>query len=99
MRPRPPCLSTRPDAPAPPKEFKVVLENDTLYVDQELAEALGWNAGTDPAEGVPLTLNGWGPRYFAIARKGSDGELLARRTVASGHDPKVQKVLEYLKDR
>lgn len=50
----------------------MVLENDTLYVNQELAEALGWNTKTGPAEGVPLTLNGWGPHYFVIAQTGSE---------------------------
>lgn len=25
------------------REFKVVLDNDTLYVDQAVAEALGWD--------------------------------------------------------
>ncbi|KAI0770493.1 hypothetical protein C8Q74DRAFT_1317747 [Fomes fomentarius] len=79
------------------KEFKVVLDNGTLYVDQELAEALGW----DPAkkESVPLTLNGWAPQYFAVARTGSDADALARRTAESGRNTNVQKVLEYLKDR
>ena len=50
----------------------MVLDNDTLYVDQELAESLGWRAETNAAEGVPLTLHGWGPHFFAIARTGSD---------------------------
>ena len=59
-------------APVPTKEFKVVLDNDTLYVDQELAESLGWRAETNAAEGVPLTLHGWGPHFFAITRTGSD---------------------------
>ena len=27
------------------KEYKVVLDNETLYIDQELAEALGWGFG------------------------------------------------------
>lgn len=52
------------------KEFKVVLDNGTLYVDQAVAEALGWS--TDRPNGVPLTLSGWQPKYFAIARTGTD---------------------------
>ncbi|KAI0688891.1 hypothetical protein C8Q76DRAFT_260106 [Earliella scabrosa] len=52
------------------KEYKVVLDNETLYIDQELAEALGWDA--TKRDSVPLTLSGWAPRYFAIARTGSD---------------------------
>ncbi|KAI0714040.1 hypothetical protein C8T65DRAFT_645309 [Cerioporus squamosus] len=84
-------------SPAAPKEFKVVLDNETLYIDQHLAEALGWDR--ERQESIPLTLHGWGPNYFAIARTGSDSETLAKRTAESGSDPNVQKVLEYLKDR
>ena len=52
-----------------------MLDNETLYIDQELAEALGWDA--TKRDSVPLTLSGWAPRYFAIARTGSDaGEHL-----------------------
>ncbi|RDX49905.1 hypothetical protein OH76DRAFT_1381557 [Lentinus brumalis] len=89
--------STARLGPAAPKEFKVVLDNDTLYIDQGLAEALGWDRVKQ--DSVPLTLHGWGPTYFAIARTGSDSELLARRTVESGSDSNVQQVLEYLRDR
>ncbi|TBU45805.1 hypothetical protein BD309DRAFT_955299 [Dichomitus squalens] len=84
---------------SPAKEFRVVLDNGTLYIDQELAQSLGWHTEVNAAEGVPLTLHGWGPHYFAISRTGSDSEALARRTAASGNDLKVLKVLEYLKDR
>lgn len=60
-----------------PKEFKVVLDNETLYIDQQLAEALGWKQDQDLG-GVPLTLSGWAPSYFAIARTGSEsGTALA----------------------
>ena len=55
-----------------PREFKVVLDNETLYVEQELAEALGWKPDVKSEEGVPLTLSGWAPKYFAIARTGTD---------------------------
>ncbi len=48
----------------------MVLDNDTLYIDQGLAEALGWDRVKQ--DSVPLTLHGWGPTYFAIARTGSD---------------------------
>ena len=60
-------LSASPTA----REFKVVLDNGTVYVDQALAEALGWTPD-QPTEGVPLTLSGWEPHYFAIARTGTD---------------------------
>lgn len=59
--------TTKPHA----QEFKVVLENETLYIDQSLAEALGWK----PAEGekpVSLTLHGSSPKFFAIAETGTD---------------------------
>ncbi|KAH9850424.1 hypothetical protein C2E23DRAFT_835058 [Lenzites betulinus] len=80
------------------REFKVILDNDTLYVDQRLAEALGWTTATQ-AEGVSLTLNGWAPHYFAITRTGTDSDLLARGTVESSLNPRVQQILEYLKYR
>ena len=61
------------------REFKVVLDNDTLYVEQPLAEALGWTPDMSTENGVPLTLRGWAPHYFAIARAGSDaGEWWSR---------------------
>ncbi|TBU29951.1 hypothetical protein BD311DRAFT_659881 [Dichomitus squalens] len=79
------------------REFKVVLDNGTLYVDQALAEALGWTP--TQTQGVSLTLSGWEPHYFAIARTGTDSDLLARGTVESSRNPAVQQMLEYLKDR
>ena len=54
------------------REFKVVLDGETLYVEQPLAEALGWNPDTPAEKGVSLTLSGWAPNYFAIARTGAD---------------------------
>jgi hypothetical protein len=54
------------------QEFKVVLDNGTLYIDQPLAEALGWKPDVEPAKGVSLTLSGWAPHYFAIAQTGTD---------------------------
>lgn len=66
----------------PPREFKVILDNETLYIDKSLAEALGWKPEIGP-EGVPLTLNGWSPNYFAIARTGTDsGTLALTRAIA-----------------
>ena len=52
------------------KEFQVVLDNGTVYVDQAVAEALGWS--TDKEASIPLTLRGWSPHYFAITRRGTD---------------------------
>ncbi|KAI9058158.1 hypothetical protein FKP32DRAFT_1761665 [Trametes sanguinea] len=80
------------------REFKVVLDNETLYVPQELAEALGWDA-TKQDGSVPLTLRGWSPRYFPITRKGSDSDVLVQNTLENSRDPKLQEALEYLKDR
>ena len=64
---------TRRSDPGPSRrqEFKVVLDNDTLYVPQEVAEALGWKP-QEVAKPVQLTLSGWAPNYFAVARTGSD---------------------------
>ena len=54
------------------REFKVILDNDTLYVEQPLAEALGWKPDHSSDKGIPLTLSGWAPHYFAITRTGTD---------------------------
>ncbi|KAI0272414.1 hypothetical protein BC834DRAFT_856620 [Gloeopeniophorella convolvens] len=59
---------------------------------QPVAEALGWESGA--AEGVSLTLSGWAPHYFAITQK----DLLARGTVRSAQNPKVQEMLRLLKE-
>ncbi|OSD07415.1 hypothetical protein PYCCODRAFT_1473970 [Trametes coccinea BRFM310] len=80
------------------REFKVVLDNETLYIPQELAEALGWNAAKEDGS-VPLTLRGWAPHYFPITRKGSDSDTFAQNTLENSRDPKLQEALEYLKDR
>jgi len=81
------------------REFKVVLDNETLYIDQILAEALGWKPDETNKDGVSLTLSGWSPHYFAIAKTGTDSDLLARNTVESSRNPRVQEILAYLKDR
>ena len=57
-----------------PRQFKVTLDGSTLYIEKELAEALGWNEN-GPTEGVPLRLSGWGPHYFAITEKGTDAGM------------------------
>ena len=53
------------------REFKVVLDGQTLYIEKPLAEALGWNPGTS-TEGVSLRLSGWDPKFFAITPTGTD---------------------------
>ncbi|KAG2015149.1 hypothetical protein CC2G_008444 [Coprinopsis cinerea AmutBmut pab1-1] len=80
----------------PPQHFKVTLDGGTLYIPQEVAEALGWKEGT-PTEGVALRLSGWAPHYFAITQKGTDADLLAHGTIESSRNPVVQETLEYLK--
>ena len=55
----------------------MVLDNETLYIEQPLAEALGWKPDVDPTKGVPLTLSGWAPNYFAIAKTDSDSGILS----------------------
>ena len=58
-----------------PKQFKVTLDGGTLYVEQGVAEALGWTQDT-PVDGVSLRLSGWGPHYFAITQEGTDAGML-----------------------
>jgi hypothetical protein len=56
---------------AGPRQYKVTLDGDAVYIEQELAEALGWREGA-LTEGIPLRLSGWSPHYFAITQKGTD---------------------------
>ncbi|KAJ3541250.1 hypothetical protein NMY22_g3962 [Coprinellus aureogranulatus] len=72
------------------------LDGETLYVEQELAEALGWRGG-GPTEGVTLRLSGWSPHYFAITQKGTDADHLAHGTIESSRNPHVVATLELLK--
>ena len=53
------------------RQFKVVLDGQTLYIEKPLAEALGWNPATG-AKGVSLRLSGWDPTFFAITPTGTD---------------------------
>ncbi|KAF9556903.1 hypothetical protein CPC08DRAFT_693799 [Agrocybe pediades] len=76
--------------------FKATLDGGTLYVEEEVARALGWTEETSP-DGVSLRLSGWGPHYFAITRKGTDSDLLACATIESSRNPLVQATLEHLK--
>ncbi|CAA7269497.1 unnamed protein product [Cyclocybe aegerita] len=78
------------------KEVTVTLDGQTLYIGQEVAEALGWKPGTS-TEGVSLRLSGWRPHYFAITERATDADHLARGTIESSRNPRVQGVLEYLK--
>jgi hypothetical protein len=50
-----------------PTEHKVTLDHETLYISQELAEALGWTPGGSPA-GVELRLQGEAPHLLTITR-------------------------------
>ncbi|KAJ7230600.1 hypothetical protein GGX14DRAFT_310343, partial [Mycena pura] len=59
-----------------------------------VAEALGW----EPGKAIQLTLSGWAPNYFAIAPL-AVSDRLARRTVESSNNPKLRRVMDYLKDR
>ncbi|KAF9473860.1 hypothetical protein BDN70DRAFT_867012 [Pholiota conissans] len=92
------CFSSDNSAPGvfpEPQEIKVLLDHQTLYINQELAEALGWHRsqGTEP---VKLSLNGWEPMYFTITPTGTDSERLARSTVESSQNKNVQEVLKRL---
>jgi hypothetical protein len=55
-----------------PSEHRVILDNQTLYLDQSLAEALGWKPEQGSEAGVELSLSGCGPTYFTIAPAGSE---------------------------
>lgn len=55
-----------------PSEHRVILDNQTLYVNQSLAEALGWKPEQGSDAGIKLSLSGWGPTYFTIAPTGSE---------------------------
>lgn len=79
-----------------PKEFRVLLDNETLYVDKDLAMALGWKPD---GPGASLTLNGVGQSYFTITPTGSDSDRLSSSTVESMQNSNVQKILAYMKDR
>lgn len=88
------------DASGTTELHRVTLDraSGTVYIDQKLAEALGWNPDKG-RECVPLTLSGWAPHYFAITAEGTDADLLARGTVESSKNPVLQGVLEDLKER
>ena len=68
------CITTTRSISESLREFKVVLDESsrTVYVEQPLAEALGWSTETPAENGVPLTLRGWEPNYFIITRSGSE---------------------------
>lgn len=80
-------------------EHKVVLDNQTLYIGKDLAEALGWKPEKGHDAGIQLSLTGWSPCYFTITPTGTDSDLLARAVVESSRNPNVQQVLDALKDQ
>ena len=69
-----PCIAPTCSISESRREFKVVLDESsrTVYVEQPLAEALGWSTETPAENSVPLTLRGWEPNYFVITRSGSE---------------------------
>ena len=68
-----------------PREFKVVLDNETLYIGEPLAHALGWTPEKS-AEGLKLRLSGWSPHYFTVTRAGTDSGTLALFGCAKGNN-------------
>ncbi|KAK0228836.1 hypothetical protein IW262DRAFT_1456052 [Armillaria fumosa] len=84
------CISTNSS-----EEYRVLLDRaaQTVYVSKDIATALGWHA--DVPE-VPLKLNGR-EGYIAITKAGSDSDALARVTIESLNDDKVQGVIHGLK--
>ena len=65
------CVATSTSLQSP-SEHRVILDNQTLYVDRSLAEALGWKAEQGSDAGIELSLSGWGPTYFTITPTGSE---------------------------
>jgi hypothetical protein len=63
------CISS--SAPSFSSSHTVTLDNETLYLDEKLARALGWTpeAGVD---GVKLSLHGWKSHYFVVTKAGTD---------------------------
>lgn len=53
------------------RHHTVVLDNQTLYIPQELAETLGWKADQG-VDGLSLSLHGQSPNFFTITPKGTD---------------------------
>ena len=71
------------------RQFKVVLDGQTLYIEKPLAQALGWDPGKS-TEGVSLRLSGWEPKFFAITPTDTDvGMHFApvSRLISEGHPP------------
>ena len=69
------------------RQFTVVLDGQTLYVEKPLAEALGWTPGKN-TEGVSLRLSGWEPKFFAITPTDTDFGTyfaVASRLTSEGH--------------
>jgi len=66
---RGPALSS--SATSHVRQFKVVLDGQTLYIERPLAEALGWKPGTS-AKGISLRLSGQEPKFFAITPTDTD---------------------------
>ena len=56
------------------RQFKVVLNGQTLYIDRPLAEALEWNIRAS-TQGVPLRLSGWEPKFFTITPTDTDAGM------------------------
>ncbi|KAL0961217.1 hypothetical protein HGRIS_006184 [Hohenbuehelia grisea] len=81
-----------------PSEHKVVCDGQTLYLNQEIMQALGW-PNEPGVEGLSLSLHRWDPNYIAVTVRGSDSERLAKGTVESSTNRNVQTVLDILKDR
>jgi hypothetical protein len=52
-------------------EFKVLSDEQTLYIPKELAVRLGWTTELGQ-KGLGLSLHGWEPTFFAITPCGSD---------------------------
>lgn len=61
----------------------MLLDGQTLYINEDVARALGWTPETGSA-GVQLTLRGWSPTFFAVTKTGSEEGALQLALDVSG---------------
>lgn len=74
-------------------EHKVLCDGQTLYIGQDLAEALGWQP-EQGVSGLKLSLHGWAPHYFTITPQGTDnGQIFVHATNIDITDFQTQNVL------
>lgn len=63
----------------PSTKHKVLLDGQTLYINKDLAEAIGWKPYI-ALDGLKLLLHGWEPSFFTITVSGDNDESPLRCT-------------------